>query len=222
MLGIVLGTGPSLAGQIETIKTLQNQGAMVFGVNNTYQDFELDAWIACDPAWHEHYGKVDLPYTDQWHWDADICNAYGYRHIEGVWMVDGQAYPRSEYEHPPGPCGGLWVADNTKLSLNHCSSAQALNLAVHYRCDTILLVGHDFKYEPGKPRHYFDNLSDKAGEYPDRLRKFSQFIKPEGNDLLAVYRRIADQKGLPRIINCSPGSALLWFPRADLEYFISQ
>jgi hypothetical protein len=133
-------------------------------------------------------------------------------------MVDGIAYPRCEHITSPGPCGGLWLQDKTRLSLNHCSAAQALNLACHYDCDPIILVGHDFN-DKGQ-RHYF-NLSDVPGEYPPALRKVSLFDKHgAGHDLLTVYKMIADQEGRPAIINCTPGSLLPWFPMGRLEDYI--
>ena len=197
--GIILGTGPSLNDSAETVRALQERGALLFGPNNTFRDFALNVWLACDPKWHEIYGKIEIPGCDHWHWDKDICDKHGYRYIEGVWV------------------DGLWVEDKTKISLNHCSGAQLLNLACHYDCDPILLVGHDFSYEPGKPRHYFSDLSDVNGEYPAQLRKWSKFQKPDGNDLMTVYKHIADQEGLPAIINCTPDSALKWFPMGELK-----
>lgn len=172
---------------------------MLFGCNNTYQDFPLDVWLACDPAWHGHYGMVEGNF-DKWHWNSTICHSFGYRYVEGIWM------------------DGLWMADPSKISLGHCSGHQLLNLACNqYACEVVALVGHDFKYEPGKPRHYFTGLSDMPGEYPGPLRKHSLFKKPDGNDLLAVYKHIADQDGLPEIINATPGSALPWFPFRSLD-----
>ncbi len=137
-------------------------------------------------------------------------------------MVDGKAYPRSEYLTPPGPAGGLWMEDKTRISLNHCSGAQLLNLACNqYGCDVVLLVGHDFKYEEGKPRHYFTGLSDVEGEYPAELRKHSLFDKSgAGDDLLHVFKRISETPGLPTIINVTPDSALPWFPMGNLEDYV--
>ena len=178
---------------------------MLFGCNNTFQDFELNVWLSCDPAWHRHYGRIDLPYTDQWHWDAEICAQNGYKYVEGVWV------------------DGLYMADKSKISLNHCSGAQLLNLACNqYECSEVLLIGHDFHYD-GPKRHYFDDLSDKSGEYPAPLRKYSKFIKNNGtDDLLAVYKRISETPGLPRVVNCTPGSALPWFEFGKLEDYLCQ
>lgn len=200
MIGVILGTGPSLTQSADSVRKLQSEGALIFGPNNTFRDFDLDVWLACDPLWHEVYGNVTGPF-DKWHWSRDICHTGGYRFIEGVWV------------------DGLWLKDRTRISLNHCSGAQLLNLAVHYDCDPILLVGHDFHYD-GPKRHYFDDLSDVPGEYPLKLRKWSEFDKRgRGDDLLAVYKRIADQKGRPEIINCTPNSRLPWFPMRGLNDF---
>lgn len=216
--GIVIGTGPSLTESAPTVRKLQEQGVKLFGCNNTFNDFDLDVWIACDPAWHEHYGQVEGDF-DKRHWDRDICQRFGYHYIEGVWMVDGKAYPRDQYERCPGLSGGLWIEDKSRISLNHGSGPQILNLAVLYGCDPILLVGHDFS-DSGK-RHYFTDLSDQDGEYPEPLRKWSKFDKQgKGDDMLAVYRRISEQPGLPTIYNCTPNSKLPWFPRQSLESFL--
>jgi len=221
LIGIVIGTGPSLAKDADLVRQLKADGKVqLFGINNTFQDFDLDVWIACDPAWHKHYGRVECDF-DKWHWDAAICNDYGYRYVEGVWIVDGNAYPRSEYLTPPGDAGGLWMQDKSRISLNHCSGAQLLNLACNqYACETVLLVGHDFHYDAPQ-RHYFDNLSETPGEYPQEIRKFSKFDKQgAGYDLLAVYKKIAEQDGLPPIINCSPGSKLPWFPMGEIKDYV--
>ena len=111
------------------------------------------------------------------------------------------------------------MQDKSKISLNHCSGAQLLNLACNqYGCDEVLLIGHDFHYNAPR-RHYFEDLSEIPGEYPQQIRKTANFDKG-GGDLLDVYRKIADQKGLPPIINCTPDSALPWFPMGRFEDYI--
>jgi hypothetical protein len=77
----------------------------------------------------------------------------------------------------------------------------------------VLLVGHDFHYTAR--RHYFAGLSETDGEYPDTLRKYSTF-----DGLIKTYRAIGFQTDLPPIYNCSPDSALPWFPMRRLEEFI--
>jgi len=197
MRGLILGTGYSLRQQIDLIPRFDG---LVFGPNNTSKDFDLDVWLACDPAWHEHYGRVEGDF-DKWHWSREVCDAFGYRYVEGVWH------------------DGLWLADKTKISLNHGSAPQLINLAANqYGCDEIVLVGHDFHYDAPQ-RHYFDDVSDRPGEYPAPLRKFSKFIKTNGqDDLLAVYGRIKDSiegTGI-KIVNCTPESKLHHFPFDEL------
>lgn len=199
---IILGTGPSLSGVADEVRQLKADGkVMLFGINNTYQDFNLDSWIACDPKWHEHYGQINGDF-DKWHWDLNVCQKYGYKYIQGIWL-DGLS------------------TDPDYLSLGHASGWQALNLAVHYGCDPILLVGHDMRYPENAPRHYF-NLSDVIGEYPAGLRKYSEFLKPDGSGLLTNYAHIADQckRGeVPAIHNCTAGSAMTCFPMGKLADF---
>lgn len=197
MRGLILGTGYSLRGQLDLIPRFDG---LVFGPNNTYRDFRLDVWLACDPTWHEFYGKVEGDF-DKWHWSREVCDAFGYQYVEGVWH------------------DGLWLKDKSKIALNHGSAPQLINIACHYGCEEIVLVGHDFHYD-APARHYFDNVSETPGEYPAPLRKFSKFIKTNGqDDLLAVYRRIADTPGRPAIYNATPGSKLDCFPMRKLEEF---
>jgi hypothetical protein len=182
----------------------------LFGVNNTFEDFPLDHWIACDPAWHDYYGPVFGDFH-KYHWDHEICDRYGYQFIEGRW-ADGVSPP-----------GASWI------SLNHGSGPQILNIATSVaQVDCVLLVGHDMTYRPGEDRHYFQGLSGSSGEYPEPLRKHSPFTKParvggahpDGDGIMYNYKHIAEQKGLPPIYNCTPNSAMKWFPFRNLEDFL--
>jgi len=200
--GVVIGTGPSLAAVADDLRDLRARDKVrLFGINSTYLDFDLDVWIACDPKWNRHYGKIEID-ADQWHWDVDICADYGYQHIPGEWLP------------------GLSL-DPGVISFGHSSGWQALNLAaVTYRCNPVLLVGYDMTYRKNEPRHYFKGLSDIDGEYPEALRKWSLFDKPNKTGLLYDYKNIADQVArgeLPPIINCTPDSAMRWFPIMELR-----
>jgi len=198
---VVLGTGPSLAKQRDRILELHAKGEIkIFGVNNTFADFPVDVWIACDPSWHQHYGQVVGDF-DKWHWDAEICQKYGYRHIEGLWR-DGISL------------------DPQYIHFGHSSGFQALNLAYHYGHRDIYLAGYDMHYNG--PRHYFDGLSDQAGEYPAPLRKFSKFDKPRVEkgrckeySLFQYYESVAEQNPC-NIYNMTADSALKCFEFKDL------
>ncbi len=153
---------------------------------NTFKDFLVDAWIACDPAWHKHYGQVRGGFR-KYHWDANICRDNKYIHIPGIW-ADG-------------------LSDNPEcIHYGHSSSYQALGIAVLLGCGPIYLAGFDMKYE-GK-RHYFSELSDKPGEYPEHLRKQSAF-----DGLIKQFETIVHGD----IFNVTEGSALNHFPFVGLE-----
>ncbi len=184
---VIIGTGPSLADQADAIR---KSTAVRFGVNNTFNDFTLDVWIACDPQWHETYSPVKGEF-EKWHWDEGVCRRYGYQYIPGRW-ADGLSL------------------DPGYIHYNHSSSAQALNLAVLYGCSPIYLAGFDMNYS-GR-RHYFDNLSEKEGEYPAHLRKYSEF-----DGLIECFEKIAAQPGLPPIFNLTEHSALSCFPFRGIE-----
>lgn len=85
------------------------------------------------------------------------------------------------------------------------SGYQAINLAYLLGASRILLLGFDMK-PAGRRMHWF-------GDHPGKLRKalpFPQWIK--NFDALAADLR---QAGIT-VLNCTPGSALTCFPRADL------
>lgn len=194
---IIIGTGPSLNKQKADIIRLANDGYMLFGVNNTYMDFDLDVWIACDPAWHEIYSPVKGNF-DKWHWDRGICEKYGYRYIEGRWG-DG-----------PNKCKGL-STDKSFIYFGHSSAFQALGLAVSvYGASKCYLAGYDMHYQGA--RHYFRGLSKENGEYPQALRKYSGF-----DGLISCYETIPRENPELKIFNCTKGSALTCFPFVDLE-----
>lgn len=212
MRGVIVGTGPSLRGVIADIYRFDG---LVFCCNNTPADLIAAGveerqlvWLACDPAWHQHYGTMPGNFS-KWHWDKQICETHGYTWIKGVWHT------------------GLWLQDRSRISLNHCSGAQLLNLAATvYGCQEIALIGHDFQYPTGQPRHYFSGLSETAGEYPQAIRKHSLFDKgADKYDLLDVYREIKqsidENGGVPRVVNCTPGSKLPWFEFGDFEQWLT-
>lgn len=202
---IVIGTGYSLLSQMDIVR---DSGFRLFGVNNTFDDFDLDVWIACDEAWHECFSPVEGDF-DKWHWDGDICARHGYEYIQGCWSGGSTGHVNRWKRNRDGHAISL---DPDWISLNHGSAPQAINLAVLYGCDPILLVGHDFHYDAPQ-RHYF-------GEYPKQLQKFSKFHKDSGDDLEAVYQRMAQTPDLPTIVNVSPGTKLAAFPKGRLEDYL--
>lgn len=198
--GIVLGTGPGLKPVMQAIRELRAAGkCRLFGINCTFRDFDqLDVFTACDPKWWDHYGPelrgyLDARWTDAWHWDKAVCDKWLPMFIEGRW-------------------GDGLSTNPAYIHYGHSSGYQALNLALHYGCSPLILVGYDMTYRPDEPRHYFGDLSDVPGEYPPELRKWSTL-----DGLRTCYETIAAQPGLPPIINATPGSALKCFPIRPLS-----
>ena len=195
---IIVATGPSLTDQLAAIR---DSSAKKFCINCTYQDIEPDVFTACDPNWWMEYGrdfKKRCPNVLAYHYDVEIARGFGLTHIEGRW-------------------GEGLSLDPNYIHYNHSSVGQILNIAVLMGCDPIYLCGFDMRYDPTKPRHYFKGLSDTDGEYPEVLRKDSPFEGRDGKGgLIACFQKIAEQPGLPRIINCTKDSAFTGFEFGEL------
>lgn len=205
----MIGTGPSLTE--EAIKLIRESDLPKFGCNNTYQLFDLEALLSCNPEWWDYYWPRDERLREgeftKWTWDKPTANKYGLAYIQGRW-------------------GDGLSTDSRVIHYGHSSGYQLIGLALHYGVKEFILIGYDLKYPggydgtrrvPGSGRHYF-------GEYPKELEHWTRFnIGPEGEleGLLKCYRTIVpDEYGI-RIINCSPDSALDFFEVGELEEYVA-
>jgi hypothetical protein len=123
-----------------------------------------------------------------------------------------------------------WIAEKFDYGLStnprivhhgHGSGYTMLNLAYLMGASRIVLLGYDCKYAPdydgrekkvgSSPRHYF-------GEYPGALLHWPTISVKDGVhvELVGLYASVAMQN-LVEIVNCTPGSAIDCFPRADIE-----
>jgi hypothetical protein len=94
-----------------------------------------------------------------------------------------------------------------RVHLNGNSGAQAVNLATLFGAKRVLLLGFDMQSGPKGQKHWF-------GSHPVPLVQdllFDEWIKK--------FEAIAtDAKAMGvEVINCTPGSALPWFPMADIK-----
>ena len=197
---IIIGTGPSLTREIAA--QVKDSGELLFGVNNTYQSFDLDVHLACNVEWWEYYGadtRLLRGRMDKWTWDFPTSTKYNVKWIEGRWM-DGLS------------------SDPSYISYGHSSGFQIIGLAVHYGITDLLLVGYDLRFPAGYSntkrtsggdRHYF-------GEYPKELQHWPNCPGGVMQGLLNVYAKVDVKKHGIRIINCSPGSALTMFENMEL------
>lgn len=185
-VGVIIGTGPSLTReQIDQVSHLRK-----FGVNNAYE-FGLDVHLACNIEWWDYYG-ADFP-GHKWTWDKATAEKYGINYIAGRW-ADGLS------------------TDPNYIHYHHGSGPQIVNLALHYGCKTMLLIGWDMRYSA--KRHYF-------GEYPAPLQHWPR-TGPNG-ELAGLIREMETIRPADygiEIINCTPGSALKCYPSRYLSEYL--
>lgn len=197
-IGVVLGTGPSLTR--DDVMLAYSNGLRLFGVNSTLFDFPLDVHLACNVEWFDHF-----------------CDAHREYHIPKWIVVDDVQPERAQCaeRHDLKTIKGRWLpgisTDEEYIHYHHGAGPQAVNLAYHYGCRVILLLGWDMRY--GDRRHYF-------GEYPPPLLHFPR-TGPNGElaGLIREMETIAEQApkiGL-KVINCTPGSAMRCFPMMSLQ-----
>lgn len=152
--------------------------------------------------WHYYWPRIKYYHCDKWATlDHDRLAGFpGLNLIESRFM-DGLSRDKSYIAH------------------HHGTGPQLINLAYHYGCEVILLIGYDMRY-PGKvdrftyngERHYFgeDALTEKH---------WPIYVGDDGalNGLLKEMVTIHPQEYGIEIINCTPGSAMTCFPMMDFD-----
>ena len=90
------------------------------------------------------------------------------------------------------------------VSWNFCSGSSAINLAVHFGVDRIVLLGFDMKKNDGSNNWHHNHKKREDDPYPKYL---------------ACYPAIAvdAEKIGVEILNATPGSAIKQFPFINLE-----
>lgn len=194
---VILGTGPGLTDKTTkiVIKGYNFKKWKLFGVNNTWQIFHLDVFLACNPNYWDHYWSKGLCNTasEKWTWDKETAKKYNVNYIEGKWE--------------PG-----LSTDPNYIHYHHGSGPQIVNIALHYGITRMLLAGWDMHY--GEKRHYF-------GEYPEPLLHFPK-TGPQGAmvGLIKEMETIRPEDYGIEIINCTPDSAMKCFPFGRLEDYL--
>ena len=196
-IGVIVCTGPSLTlEQLDKVKHLKR-----FGANRTFE-FDLDVIAGCNwQFWHHYWDQIK---------DCR-CHKWATLDYEKVNHFPGLNYIQAKFMN------GL-SRDKSYIAHHHSTGPQLLNIAYHYGCEVMLLLGWDMRYE-GKvdrytydKRHYFgeDALTEK--HWPINVAHdgtMDGFIKPVLTINPADY-------GI-EIINCTPNSALTHFPMMDLD-----
>lgn len=172
-----------------------------FGANLTYR-LGVDVALGCNHQFWRHYESDAARYVNVARWTTrpELRGVYPWlRYIEERWE--------------PG-----LSTDRRYICAHHGSGPQVLNLALHYGCEVMLLIGWDMRFS-GKvdnrtyqaPRHYF-------GEYPEPLQHWPR-TGPNGEmtGLIREMETIDPADYGIEIVNCTPGSALRHFPALPLE-----
>lgn len=187
---IVAAPGPSLTREVAELC----RGEMVLAVNDAYRLLPgAFALYACDAAWWEarnpdfageRWTSHSLsPRNDK----TMVAERFGLRVVEGA---DGIGFSR----------------DPARIHYANNSGFQAVNLALLWGCDPVILVGFDMR-AVGKRTHFFGNHKAPLRDTPGSFGKW-----------IGNFTKAAEMLWHPRptILNATPGSALRCFPMVDL------
>lgn len=193
-VGVVIGTGPSLTAEQVTIARQYR----TFGVNKAYE-FDPDVLVGCNyQFWDYYWPELAGLRCHKWTTRPQLEGKYpGLNYIEERWE--------------PG-----LSTDPSYICAHHGSGPQAVNIALHYGCEIILLIGWDMRHRG--QRHYWD-----GGEYPDPMRHITRNLGPDGEllGLIAEMETIQPSDYGIEIYNCTPGSAMTCFPFRSISEFQS-
>jgi hypothetical protein len=188
---IVAASGPSLTPEVAALC----DGTRTIAVNDAYQRLPAaDVLYACDIAWWTHHRGCPNFRGEKWtsHSLVPKNNKIGVSEPFGLRVIPGADNPG-------------FSLDPVRIHYGNNSGFQAINLAILWGADPIVLVGFDMRPIDGRT-HFF-------GEHKAPLRPPADFRKWIGN-----FRRAAEMhKAPPVILNATPGSALDCFPMVDLR-----
>lgn len=189
---VCIAGGPSLCdAQLHQVADAHAGGRVrVIGVNNAYLRAPwCNALFACDLLWwKKHIATIRAQQLPCELWTQDNAAAAQFQ----LQRVRGAARPGlGTYELHTGGNGG------------YC----AVNLAYLWGASRALLIGYDMQPGPKGEKHWHADhpapmvQQQLFGEWIKRFEQLAKDCKRHGFD----------------VVNCTPGSALPWFPRAHIE-----
>lgn len=181
---IVAASGPSLTGEVAELC----RGERVIAVNDAWRLLPFaDVLYGCDLAWWQHHRFCPEFAGERWT-SHSLAPKNDKRSIpDGFHVIEGRN-------------GEGFSRDPAVIHYASNSGFQAVNLAILFGADPIILIGFDMR-EVGGKRHFF-------GSHPAPLRDGHPFPVWIGH-----FARAAQKLGpAPRIVNATPGSALTCFP----------
>ena len=188
---IVAASGPSLTGEVAEMC----RGERVVAVNDAYRLLpQADVLYACDAAWWDFHRGGPMGWVGERWSSHSLSPKNDKRSIAdglGLKVIEGRDWP-------------AFSRDPTYIHYGSNSGFQAVNLAILFGADPIVLVGFDMREIAGQP-HFF-------GRHKAPLRDHAQF-----GVWCAKFAKAAEKlEPAPRIINATPGSALTCFPMMPL------
>lgn len=185
---VVAASGPSLTPEVATLC----RGERVIAVNDAHRLLPFaDVLYGCDLAWHQHHRFCPDFAGEKWT-SHSLSPKNDKRPMpDGFYIIEGRDAPG-------------FSRDPARIHYGNNSGYQAVNLAILFGADPIVLVGFDMR-EVDRKRHFF-------GSHPAPLRDGHAF-----GPWISNFDRAAKMLGnSPQIINATPGSALTCFPMMPL------
>lgn len=160
---------------------------MVYAVNDAYK---IAPWAnilyAADHSWwQQHKGASDFQ-GKKYSVSSEACAEY-----KDIHYIAGKSAPE-------------WSVSPDYIATGGNSGFQAMNLAAIHGAKKIILLGFDYGFKAGTPKHFFGDHPgpiNRGSDYPqwiDRINKAALHIK------------------IP-VVNCSRETAITCFPRQIIQ-----
>lgn len=187
---IVAASGPSLSEEVAALC----DGEIVLAVNDAYRLFpQADVLYACDAAWWKQNDYVKNFSGERWtsHSLAPKNDKQNLPHQELFKIIQGKMVPG-------------FSKNPEFIHYGNNSGFQAVNLAILFGAEEIILVGFDMRVVENKS-HFFGNHKTPLRD----SHSFSVWI--------SEFTNASKSLSGVRIINATPNSALRCFPMVSLE-----
>ena len=198
---VVIASGPSLTPE-------QCQAVMHAHIDERVRVIAVNREFKSAP-WADVYYGGDFLMWRQYIADMRVAAKRAVQDLQTLrpaefWTVDGSAHSRYQINRVQGANQNGLGEHQVHFFGN--SGAQAINLAYLWGCKKIVLLGFDMR-EVGGRRHHF-------GDHPKPL---VQAILPGEwiHKMKAMGPALAERGVF--VANCTPGSALPWFPMGTLS-----
>lgn len=186
-------------------------GALAIAGGPSLTDAQLGTIRAAQPAWKvavvnnvvDRAPWADLLYAADQKWWEVYAPPFG-----GVKVTrDPRQIPDDVYYVPSTPAPGLSL-DPSVIHEGHNGGYQLLNLLVLLGCTPIVLVGYDYRVIDGRVHSYPDHAPPMSNPDATNLAQWAA--------LFGATTPMLARAGVT-VLNATPGSAIMAFPRVTLE-----